>query len=130
MPPLQIIACVAIMPPAATFQEATLASQKEVEDDVKIPPFKVSCEEERPFPWNIFSDRTYFMAGCIILLFISIPSMTIILLSNVLGFVLLWSLFDYNPLFRRILNFVRSAQRGFFVQGAHYILLDPRDASY
>ena len=95
------------MPPAASLQEAPLASQKEVEnEDTKIPPLKaVSALEERPFPWNVFSDRTYFMAGGIILLFIIIPSMTIILLSNILGFVLLWTLYDYNPVTRTHAHF-------------------------
>jgi hypothetical protein len=36
--------------------------------------------------------------------------------------------FDHNPLFQGILNFVRSAQQGFFVQVAHYTLHPTRSS--
>lgn len=105
-------------------------SEKPMEDN-KGHENKVSeLEEERPFPWNAFSDRTYFIAGVIILFFIIVPTMSIILLSNLLGFVLLWSLYEYNAIGRFVLETLRGMQRAFFQSVANVILLDPRDASY
>lgn len=124
------------MPPAASLQGSTVTEQVEKDEFVKKPSLEDNAslqeveEEERPFPWNAFSDRTYFIAGVVILFFIIIPTMSIIILSNVLGFALLWSLYEHNPVGKAILETLRGIQRSFFQAVANVIMLDPRDASY
>lgn len=85
---------------------------------------------QRPFPWNAFEDSTYKIMGMVTLFFIIIPSMAVIFLSNVVGYGLQYALYEYNPIGRAFLEGLRSIQRQFFIFVGHYILLDPRDASY
>ena len=86
--------------------------------------------EERPFPWNVFSDSTYYTMGLIILFFIIIPSMSVIVLANIAGYFLYKYLYAKNGLGRSILEAIRGTQRKFFHYVGHFILLDPRDSSY
>jgi hypothetical protein len=120
------------MPPRAP----ALNTHSLVDDDeaTKDAPTKEndvdSIAGTRPFPWNAFSDEWYMAMGVVILFFIIIPSMSVIVLANVVGYGLQYSLYDYNPVGRAFLEVLRGAQRRFFQIIGNYILLDPRDSSY
>uniref|UniRef100_A0A7S2EMX2 Fatty acid desaturase domain-containing protein n=1 Tax=Trieres chinensis TaxID=1514140 RepID=A0A7S2EMX2_TRICV len=85
---------------------------------------------ERPYPWNLVSDRHQFAAGCVILVAIFVPTISLIVLSTVSGYALYYGLHKYNPPVRAVLDAARAAQRWFFRQVGEAILLDPRDSPY
>jgi hypothetical protein len=117
------------MPPRAPAQE----THSLVDDEATKAPMEAKDADSkgtRPFPWNAFSDESYMAMGIVILFFIIIPSMSVIFLANVVGYTLQYTLYDYNPVGRAILEGIRGAQRRFFQFVGHYILLDPRDSSY
>ena len=102
-------------------QQAATEQQQEEEE---------KQQQQRPYPWNWFSDATWLGLGIGILFFIIIPTMSVIVLANIIGYALKWLLYDYNPVGKFILKTLRKTQRALFQQIGNVILLDPRDASY
>lgn len=86
----------------------------------------------RPYPWNLVSDSTYFFVGVLILFLIIVPTMTTVMFSDLIGFLLCKAfLEDPTSMSFKVFEGLRELQSYFFREyvGKH-VLLDKRDSSY
>ena len=85
---------------------------------------------ERPYPWNLVSDSTHYTVGSIVLITIFFPTLSLITISTLSGYLMYFCLYKYNPPLRSVLDAARYAQLWFFQQLGNVILLDPRNSPY